>query len=195
MRLVLASTSPIRRTLLAGAGLVFDAVRPDVDEAQLKAEAKGLLPAELAVSLAAAKAVSVANRVPDALVMGADQVLNFEGRVFDKPESPAAARDHLRQLRGKGHILETALCCAEGGKIVWQHHGQATLTMRSFSDEFLDDYLARMGQDVTTSVGAYKLEGAGIQLFDSIAGDYFTILGLPLLPLLDFLRRQGAIAA
>lgn len=195
MRLILASTSPIRRTLLTGAGLVFNAVRPDVDEAQLKAEAKGLSPAELAVSLAAAKAVSVANRMSDALVIGADQVLNFQGRVFDKPESPAAARNHLKELRGKSHILETALCCAAGGKIVWQHHGQATLTMRSFSDEFLEDYLARMGPDVTTSVGGYKLEGAGIQLFDSIAGDYFTILGLPLLPLLDFLRRQDAVAA
>jgi septum formation protein len=195
MKLVLASTSPSRRALLTGAGLVFDAVRPDVDEAQLKKEAKGLSPAELAVSLAAAKAVSVANRMSDALVVGADQVLNFESRVFDKPENLAAARDHLKQLRGKSHVLETALCCAVGGKIVWRHHGQATLTMRSFSDEFLEDYLARMGQEVTTSVGGYKLEGAGIQLFDNIAGDYFTILGLPLLPLLDFLRRQGAIAA
>jgi septum formation protein len=195
MRLVLASTSPIRRALLTGAGLIFETVRPDVDEARLKKEAKSLSPAELAVSLAAAKAVSVANRMPGTLVIGADQVLNFEGRVFDKPETSAAARNHLKDLRGKSHILETALCCAAGGKIVWQHHGQATLTMRSFSDEFLEDYLARMGLDVTTSVGAYKLEGAGIQLFDSIAGDYFTILGLPLLPLLDFLRRQGAIAA
>jgi septum formation protein len=195
MRLVLASTSPIRRELLTGAGLVFDAVPPDVDEAQLKTEAKDLSPAELAISLAAAKAVSVANRMSDRLVIGADQVLNFEERVFDKPEHLAAARNHLKELRGKSHVLETALCCAAGGKIIWRHHGRATLTMRSFSDEFLEDYLAHMGQDVTTSVGAYKLEGAGIQLFDSIAGDYFTILGLPLLPLLDFLRRQGAIAA
>ena len=194
MRLVLASTSPIRRELLTRAGLVFEAVRPDVDEDQLKLAAKAMSPGELALSLAAAKAISVANRMPDALVIGADQVLNLEGRAFDKPGSPMAASEQLRALRGKSHVLETALCCATHGKVVWQHLGQATLSMRSFSDLFLTDYLDRMGPDVMTSVGAYKLEGLGIQLFDGIAGDYFTILGLPLLPLLDYLRRKGALA-
>jgi septum formation protein len=195
MKLVLASTSRIRGDLLAKAGLAFDAVRPEVDETELKKVSEGLAPGDLALSLAAAKAVSVANRMPGALVLGADQILNLEGRVFDKPESQEAARRQLLDLRGRSHVLETALCCARGSAVVWRYLDQATLTMRSFTDGFLDDYLRHMGPEVTTSVGAYKLEGLGAQLFDKIEGDYFTILGLPLLPLLDFLRRQGALAA
>ncbi len=195
MKLVLASTSRIRAELLTRAGLTFEALRPDVDEALLKRDAKGLSPGDLALSLAEAKAVSVSNRLPDALVIGADQVLNLEGRAFDKPETTAAARRQLADLRGKRHVLETALSCALAGRVVWRHLGRATLAMRLFTDPFLDDYLARMGPEVTTSVGGYKLEGLGAQLFETIEGDYFTILGLPLLPLLDFLRRQGALAA
>jgi septum formation protein len=195
MRLVLASTSRIRGELLTKAGLIFEALRPEVDENALKKSAKDLSPGDLAQSLAAAKAVSVANRLPRALVIGADQVLNLEGSAFDKPESRDEARRQLLQLRGRSHVLETAVCCAQGDKIAWQHLGRATLNMRDFSGDFLDDYLDRMGPEVTTSVGAYKLEGLGAQLFETIEGDYFTILGLPLLPLLDFLRRQGALAA
>jgi septum formation protein len=195
MRLVLASTSSIRGELLTRAGLAFDAVHPEVDENELKKTSTAVSPGSLALSLAAAKAVSVANRIPDALVLGADQVLNLQGRAFDKPESVDAARRQLVDLRGQSHVLETALCCVLGGDVVWQHLGRATLRMRSFSDGFLDEYLRQMGPEVTTSVGAYKLEGLGAQLFDAIEGDYFTILGLPLLPLLDFLRRQGALAA
>jgi nucleoside triphosphate pyrophosphatase len=194
MRLVLASTSRIRAELLTRAGLTFEALRPDVDENTLKASAKDLSPGDLAQSLARAKAISIAKRFPDAMVIGADQVLNLEGRSFDKPESREAARGHLLQLRGRSHVLETAICCARDGTPLFHHLGRATLTMRSFSDSFLDDYLERTGADVLTSVGAYKLEGLGAQLFESIEGDYFTILGLPLLPLLDFLRRQGALA-
>lgn len=195
MKLVLASTSRIRSELLTGAGLVFEALRPDVDENALKNSAKGLTPGDLAQSLAVSKAISIANRRPDAVVIGADQVLNLGGRAFDKPQSREEAREHLLQLRGRSHVLETAICGIRGGDTLWQHLGRATLTMRSFSDSFLDDYLERMGPDVLTSVGAYKLEGLGAQLFEAIEGDYFTILGLPLLPLLDFLRRQGALAA
>jgi septum formation protein len=195
MRLVLASTSRIRRELLTSAGLAFEFVRPEVDENELKKTSTAASPGSLALSLAAAKAVSVANQMPGALVLGADQVLNLKGRAFDKPESLEAARRQLMDLRGQSHVLETALCCVLGGELVWQHLGQATLTMRSFSDGFLDEYLRQMGPEVTTSVGAYKVEGLGAQLFDAIEGDYFTILGLPLLPLLDFLRRQGALAA
>lgn len=195
MRLVLASTSRIRGELLTGAGLAFEAVRPEVDEKELKKASRALSPGDLALSLAAAKAISVTNRMPDALVLGADQVLNLQGRAFDKPGSVDAARRQLVDLRGRSHVLETALCCALKGKIIWRNLSQATLTMRSFSDGFLDDYLRQMGPEVTSSVGAYKLEGLGAQLFDTIEGDYFTILGLPLLPLLDFLRRQGALAA
>lgn len=194
MNLVLASTSRIRGELLTQAGLAFTAMRPEVDENALKISAKGVSPGDLARSLAAAKAVSVTNRSPEALVIGADQVLNLAGKAFDKPASREEARQHLLQLRGQRHVLETAICCAKAGKIVWEHLGRATLTMRAFSESFLDDYLDHMGPEVTTSVGAYKLENLGIQLFDTIEGDYFTILGLPLLPLLDFLRRQGALA-
>jgi septum formation protein len=137
----------------------------------------------------------VANRRPEAIVIGADQVLSLEGRAFDKPGSRKEAREHLLQLRGRSHVLETAICCAKDGDTIWQHLGRATLTMRSFSEAFLDEYLDRMGSEVLASVGAYKLEGLGAQLFEAIDGDYFTILGMPLLPLLDFLRRQGALAA
>jgi septum formation protein len=195
MRLILASTSRIRSELLTGAGLMFETLRPEVDENALKVSARGLAPGELAQSLAASKAVSVANRRPEAMVIGADQVLNLEGRIFDKPGSREEARDHLLRLRGRSHMLETAICCAKRGDTLWQHLGRAKLTMRSFSDEFLDRYLDRIGPEALTSVGAYKLEGLGAQLFEAIDGDYFTILGLPLLPLLDFLRRQGALAA
>lgn len=195
MKLVLASTSRIRGELLAKAGLTFEALAPNVDETELKRQSGELSPGDLARKLATAKAVSVANRVSGALVIGADQVLNLEGRAYDKPAAPDIARQQLMDLRGRRHVLETALCCAEDGKIVWQHLGQAGLTMRLFSDGFLEDYLGRMGDDVTTSVGGYKLEGLGAQLFDKIEGDYFTILGLPLLPLLDFLRRKGVVAA
>jgi septum formation protein len=194
MRLVLASTSRIRGELLTKAGLAFEALRPEVDENALKRSAKDLAPGELAQSLAAAKAVSVANRLPETLVIGADQILNLGGRAFDKPGSRDEARQHLLELRGRSHVLETAVCCAEGDTVAWQHLGRATLRMRNFSEAFLDEYLDRMGPEVTTSVGAYKLEGLGAQLFDTIDGDYFTILGLPLLPLLDFLRRKKALA-
>jgi septum formation protein len=193
MRLALASTSRIRGELLSKAGLAFTAMHPEVDENALKKSLKAASPGDLAQSLAAAKAVSVANRMPEALVIGADQVLNLAGKAFDKPGSRDEARRHLLELRGRPHVLETAICCASAGKILWDHLGRATLTMRAFSENFLDDYLDHMGSDITTSVGAYKLEGLGVQLFDSIEGDYFTILGLPLLPLLDFLRRQGAL--
>lgn len=195
MRLILASTSRIRGELLAKAGITFDSVRPEVDETELKQQSPGLSPGDLALKLATAKAVSVTNRYPGALVIGADQVLNLEGRAFDKPDSIETARRQLTDLRGRRHVLETALCCAQDGKIAWQHLGQAGLTMRDFSELFLTDYLREVGQDVTTSVGGYKLEGRGAQLFDKIEGDYFTILGLPLLPLLDFLRRKGVLPA
>lgn len=195
MKLILASTSRIRGELLAKAGITFEAVKPEVDETELKRRSPELSPGDLAQNLAAAKAVSVTNRYPGALVIGADQVLNLGGRAFDKPDSVETARRQLTDLRGRRHVLETALCCAQDGKIIWQHLGQAGLTMREFSEVFLTDYLHAVGLDVTTSVGGYKLEGLGAQLFDKIEGDYFTILGLPLLPLLDFLRRKGVLPA
>jgi septum formation protein len=181
--------------LLAQAGLDFEAMKPEVDEAALKVEVASADPADLAAMLAKAKALSLSHRLPDAIVIGADQVLNFAGQVFDKPESFEGARRQLQQLRGREHWLETSICCARAEKVVWHHRGRARLVMRSFSDEFLSCYLEEMQSDVLTSVGGYKLEGPGIQLFEIVEGDYFTILGLPLLPLLAFLRSERAISS
>jgi len=194
-RLVLASMSPARRMLLTSAGLEFEAMKPDMEETDLKASMTLSDPAARAEMLAHAKAVSLAIRLPDAIVIGADQVLNFNGQAFDKPETIAEARRQLVQLRGREHWLEAAICCARGEDVLWQHLGRARLVMRPFTDMFLSQYLEQLGSDVLTSVGGYKLEGAGIQLFDTIEGEYFTILGLPLLPLLAFLRSQGAVAS
>ncbi len=192
MALILASTSPIRRRLLENAGVSFVTERPLVNERDLKHSAP-LSPEELPQHLAAAKCLSVTARHPDDLVIGADQVLLFAGRAYDKPANLEEAKAHLLEFRGKTHTLVSAICCARGGVVLWQYSDQAELTMRPFSDHFLANYIAAVGEDATTSVGAYKLEGPGFQLFEEIKGDYFTILGLPLLPLLGFLRSEGAI--
>jgi septum formation protein len=194
VRLILASTSPVRRLLLSQAGLTFEVARSPVEEIALKAGMPSAAPGDMAGKLAEAKAVAVANRIPEAIVIGADQVLAIGSEALDKPETIEVARRQLLRLRGREHRLETAVCCARGSTVLWRHHGRARLVMRSFSDAFLSDYLAQAGPDVTSSVGAYKLEGTGIQLFDAIEGDYFTILGLPLLPLLAFLRSEGVVA-
>lgn len=193
--LILASGSAIRAQLLARAGLSFSILRPPVDEAILKAKFQQASPSNLAASLAEAKASAVSRANSDALVIGADQVLNFAGQSHDKPASLADARDQLLRFRGKTHALETAVCCCRAGKVVWSHTEHAGLTMRDFSDSFLDTYLESLGEEVLTSVGGYKLEERGIQLFSKIEGDYFGILGLPLLPLLGFLRSEGLIAS
>jgi septum formation protein len=193
--IILASGSAIRAQLLARAGLSFSIVRPNVDEAELKAQYTESSPAELAANLAEAKASIVSRNQPDALVIGADQVLSFDGKAHDKPASLADARAQLLRFRGRIHALETAVCCCRAGKPVWSHAIRADLTMRSFSDAFLEAYLESLGDDVMTSVGGYKLEERGIQLFSHIEGDYFGILGLPLLPLLAFLRNEGVIAS
>jgi septum formation protein len=193
-RLILASTSATRRMLLSEAGLAFEAVSPDVDESALKMTMTNCDPATLARNLSEAKAISVANRYPDAIVIGADQVLNLAGKALDKSPTLEAAQQQLTRLRGREHWLETAICCARRDDIVWRHLTRARLVMRPFSDEFLAYYLDRLGSDVLTSLGGYKLEGLGIQLFEAIEGDFFAILGLPLLPLLAFLRSEDAIA-
>src|SRR6266540_4188141 len=194
VKLVLASTSSARRLLLAQAGLTFEAVAPPINEVVLKTTMIGASPPEVALRLAVAKAKAVASRFPDAIVIGADQVLNCEGRAFEKPGSIEAARQQLERLRGREHWLETAVCCARGAKIMWRDLERAKLVMRSFSDEFLEGYLEQLRSEDLICVGGYRLEGSGIQLFETIEGDYFTILGLSLLPLLAFLRSQGAIA-
>lgn len=193
--LILASGSAIRAQLLARAGLSFSILRPNVDEADLKTQFTNASPAELAANLALAKASLVSQANPDALVIGADQVLNFAGKAYDKPVSLEDARAQLLRFRGKVHALETAVCCCRAGKPVWSHAMHADLAMRDFSDGFLDAYLESLGDGALTSVGGYKLEERGIQLFSEIEGDYFGILGLPLLPLLQFLRSEGFIAS
>ncbi len=149
--------------------------------------------AEIAALLARAKALSVAKSFPGRLILGADQILTFDGKRFAKPADRAAARAQLRAFAGRTHELHSAVTLVQDEATLFQHADAARLTMRSFSDKFLDRYLVAAGDAVTASVGAYQLEGAGIQLFERIEGDYFTILGLPLLPTLDFLRRNGCL--
>jgi septum formation protein len=193
--LILASASTARRAVLAGAGLHF-AVRPAaIDEAAIKhrAQAEGLDARAAALRLADAKATWVARQEPHALVIGADQILICGGKWYDKPEDLAAARRQLQALRNRTHELATAVVCHTGDRFLWQHVAQPRLTMRAFSETFLDAYLAVEGGRVLGSVGAYRLEGPGVQLFACVVGDHAAILGLPLLPLLEFLRSVGLV--
>lgn len=194
MSIVLASTSPIRAQLLRAAGVDFIMARPEVDETSLRAANPRWAITEVAGRLAEAKAIDVSLRMPDRLVIGADQTLLLGADIFVKPRDIAEARKHLQRLRGTTHELLSALCCAQNGQTIWANADRAQLTMRSFSDAFLERYLAEAGDDCLISVGAYKLEERGIQLFEKIAGSYHTILGLPLLPLLAFLRERGMAA-
>jgi septum formation protein len=192
--LVLASRSPARARLLAAAGVDVDLRPTDVDEAALKAEglAAGQTPREVAQLLASAKALAV--DASDVWVIGADQTLDLEGALFDKPADLAAAETQLEGLRGRVHQLHAAVTVVRGREIAWQAVGTVTLRMRAFSDAFLRDYLAQEGTAILGCVGAYRFEGLGAQLFEAVEGDYFSILGLPLLPLLTFLRSVGALA-
>lgn len=192
--LVLASASPARRALLEAAGLGFEIVPAEVDEAALKVRHAGLEAAALAGVLADAKAAEVSRQRPEALVIGADQVLAVESELLDKPADRAAAADSLARLQGRGHALISAVSLATQGTVAWRHAETARLVMRPLSDDAIARYLDRAGDDVLASVGAYRLEGLGVTLFERVEGDYFTILGLPLLALLAELRRRGAIA-
>ena len=191
--LVLASGSAVRRTLLEATGIPVVAHTADIDERRLETEVSSLQTAEIAALLARAKALSVAKSFPGRLVLGADQILTFEGQRFAKPVNRVAARAQLRAFAGRTHELHSAVVVVQDEATLFQRADTARLTMRSFSDEFLDSYLDAAGDAVTASVGAYQLEGPGIQLFERIEGDYFTILGLPLLPTLEFLRRHGCL--
>lgn len=195
MELILASQSASRRALLEGAGLRFHALPAAVDEATLKesARAEGMDVADTATLLADAKAARIARKHPEAVIIGADQILVCEGDWFDKPEDVEAARRHLQRLRNRAHELVTAVVVWREGERAWHHIARPRLAMRDFSDAFLDDYLAREGGFVTQSVGAYRLEGLGVQLMRDIRGEHSAILGLPLLPLLGYLRDSGVI--
>jgi septum formation protein len=193
--LILASASGGRAAILRNAGLTFHQKPANIDERALEDEIlrrDGRLEAgRLSLELASEKARAVSALHPDALVIGADQVMVCGGLLFAKPVDIHGARKQLSHLLGKAHNLHSAVAVALGGDIHWQHVEKATLTMRAFSEAFLDDYLAAEGEAVLASVGAYRIEGRGIQLFSRVEGDHFTIIGLPLLPLLGYLREGG----
>jgi septum formation protein len=195
---ILASGSAVRRQLLASAGVTFGVEPAQIDEAELKDQfirhttcAPTL---DIALFLAEAKALDVSARHPEVLVIGCDQVLALGEAVLSKAVDVAAARRVLMALRGRSHELNSAVVIALDGKIIWSYGESAQLTMRQFSDDFLDSYISDAGEAVLRSVGAYELEGQGLQLFERIEGDYFTILGLPMLPLLTELRTRGALS-
>ncbi|MGE4218103.1 MAG: Maf family protein [Alphaproteobacteria bacterium] len=194
-RIILASASASRAAILEGAGLAVERVPAAIDESEVKEAfaAEGRPAGDVAQTLAELKARRVAAHNPDALVIGADQMLVCGNTWFDKPVDRDAARRQLLSLRGRMHELLAAVCVVQGESVIWQHLDRARMTVRPFGDAFLDWYLDRAGDRVCQSVGAYQLEGLGSHLFARIEGDYFTILGLPLLPLLDFLRGRGAL--
>lgn len=195
MAIVLASASRVRARLLADAGVDFRVHTADLDERAAEAPlvAAGAPPEDRAALLAAAKAQAVSAVCGADLVVGADQTLDFEGDCLHKPADMAAARRQLLHLSGRSHRLHSAVACARGGAVVWQHLATATLVMRPFTPAFVDRYLAAVGEAALSGVGAYQVEGRGIQLFSRIDGDFFAVLGLPLLPLLDFLRTEGLL--
>ena len=194
-RLVLGSGSPWRRQMLENAGLEVDVCRPEIDERAVENSVAdiGVTAAELAEILAVAKAGEVSSRMPGRLVIGCDQTMALGDRLFHKPADMEGARRHLLALSGRTHELHSAVVLARDGETVWSHVATARLTMRALDPAFIGRHLSRVGEKALGSVGAYQIEGEGIQLFERIEGDHFTIVGLPLLPLLTKLRELGAI--
>lgn len=192
---VLASGSPFRKTMLEDAGVGAEAVPAKIDERAVEAavEGSGVTPQELAAILAEAKALEVSERMPGRLVIGADQTLSLGDEVLHKPADMEVARRRLLLLSGKTHELNSAVVLARDGKVLWRHVAVARLTMRELDPGFVGRHLSRVGDRALSSVGAYQIEGEGIQLFETVEGDHFTIVGLPLLPLLHELRTLGAI--
>jgi nucleoside triphosphate pyrophosphatase len=192
---VLASGSRTRADMLRSAGLAVEIRKPAVDESEFKRSlrAEGASAAEVATFLAEMKANTISRAMPEALVIGADQMLDIEGEWLDKPEDRAGAAAHLRRLSGKRHSLISAVVVSAGGTRIWHNIATASMLMRPLSDEFINAYLDAVGEQVFETVGAYHLESVGAQLFTSVEGDFFTVLGLPLLPLLDFMRTHSAL--
>jgi septum formation protein len=192
--LILASQSRARQALLANAGIAFEAVPAGIDEREIQRASGLAAPGEIASLLARQKALWVSSRQPDGIVVGADQTLALAKQLFSKPAGRAQAADQLRTLAGNSHELHSAVAVARDGKVLFETVSVARMTMRQLSEAQINAYLDEAGAAVTTSVGAYQLEGLGIHLFDRIEGDHFTILGLPLLPLLAFFRGEGLLA-
>jgi septum formation protein len=192
--LILASQSRARQALLANAGIAFEAIPAEIDEREIQRVSGLSAPGEIASLLAREKALSVSSSQPDRIVVGADQTLALGKRLFSKPADRAQAAQQLRSLGGASHELHSAVAVARDGRIMFETVAVARMTMRQLSEAEIDAYLDQAGDAVTTSVGAYQLEGLGIHLFERIEGDHFTILGMPLLPLLAFLRSQQLLA-
>jgi septum formation protein len=192
--LILASQSRARQALLANAGLDFEAIPADIDERKIQNDSGLSEPEQIARLLAREKALAVSSEHPEPIVIGADQTLALESQLFTKPAGRAQAADQLHRLAGKTHELHSAIAVARGGKILFETVSVARMTMRELTETEIEAYLDAAGAAVTTSVGAYQLEGLGVHLFERIEGDHFTILGLPLLPLLAFLRRESLLA-
>jgi septum formation protein len=192
---VLASLSRTRAALLNQAGIKVTRDPARIDETEIKAfnRRKGAEAGVCAMALAEAKALTITTRHPRTLVIGADQILNCNGTWLDKPRDRDDARGQLQMLRGQTHELATAVCVARDANVIWHEIQRPRLTMRNFSDAFLNTYIENLSRDDMAAVGAYRIEGHGVQLFERIEGDYFAILGLPLMPLLDFLRGQGEL--
>ena len=192
---ILASASKTRALMLRQAGLLVEIMPARIDEAGVREgmHAEGALPRDIADTLAELKALRISRRQPGQLVIGADQILSCNGVLFEKPADRAAAEAQLRALSDSVHELATAICVARDGDVIWHHIDLSLLTMRRLSDAFLAAYLDAAGAALTENVGAYALEGLGAQLFARVSGDYFSILGLPLLPLLDFLREHNIV--
>jgi septum formation protein len=192
--LILASQSKVRRALLTAAGIPVETDAADVDERALEAKAQLQAAGAVAALLAREKAIVVSRRHGGGLTLGADQTLSLGSERLTKPHDRDGARAQLRALRGRTHELHSAIAFVQHGAVLFEHVGVARLTMRDFSEQFLESYLDAAGASVTASVGAYQIEGLGLQLFERVEGDYFTVLGLPLLHALDFLRRVGCLA-
>lgn len=192
-RLILASGSKARAEMLRGAGLSFETIPAEMDEQKLLREMvqQNAAPENIAAALARAKAQHIAQQNSDNYVIGADQVLWFGGRVFSKAKTVDEARSNLRAFSGKTHRLISAACVARGNEILWEGASHADMAMRNFDDAFLEGYMAQAGDALLKTVGGYELESAGKMLFDKVEGDYFTVLGMPLIPLLEFLKEQG----
>ena len=196
-RLILASASSIRRSLLAQAGVPVEAIPARIDEEAIRAalQGEGAKPRDQADALAEMKARKLADRHPDAVVIGCDQVLEFHGDIWSKPDSPDAARAQLRALRGQTHRLFSAVVLYDRAEPVWRHMGEVRLTMRAFSDDWLEGYITRNWDEIQHCVGGYQLESEGVRLFSAVDGDCFSVLGLPLVPLLNYLGQRGFIPA